>query len=629
MVPTTALPARSRVARLMLALALVVATVAMSVAPVSGARPTKADFWLTILHNNDGESKLLEVLATAGDPNSAYAGISRFVTLVNQLRAQAEDGYAGIAGKHGVITLSSGDNFLAGAEFAASLDHGVPFYDSLAANLIGYDAMAIGNHEFDFGPDVLADYIAGVSSSIPFVSANLDLTGEPALQALADAGRIVPSIVIKERGEFIGIVGATTPQLQNISSPRNVVVNAVAPAVQAEVDDLTAAGVNKIILISHLQDVNEDLALAGELSNVDVMIAGGGDELLADPGDLLSPGDAATTPAGSYPLEATDADGDPVPVVTTAGNYKYVGRLVVGFDVAGEVIGVNDQFSGPDRVVGTGFPDGVAPDPTAEATIVQPVKAFTAGLAANILATSEVPLNGLRGSVSGETILTAGVRNSETNLGNVTADSLLWNAQQLATSFGVDAPQVGLQNGGGIRNDSVIPAGPISELHTFQILAFANFVSVMEDLTPAQFKAALETSVSQIGNGRFGQWAGVEFTYSISAQPRVINSTTCAVSNEGSRIKDVFVGGVQVFDEGVFIGPADWTVDITSNDFTFRVNPATGAGGDCYRWDGKPFTTLGLTYQQALVSYLTDGVGGVISAADYPVGGEGRIVQIP
>ena len=77
-----------------------------------------------------------------------------------------------------------------------------------------------------------------------------------------------------------------------------MVVNAVAPAVQEEVDLLTAQGVNKIILISHLQDVGEDLALAGELSGVDVMIAGGGDELLASEGDPLSPGDAATAPAG-------------------------------------------------------------------------------------------------------------------------------------------------------------------------------------------------------------------------------------------------------------------------------------------------------------------------------------------
>ncbi|HET9878225.1 MAG TPA: 5'-nucleotidase C-terminal domain-containing protein [Candidatus Limnocylindria bacterium] len=621
MTPIASHATRDRSGRLLLVLALVAGLLAAAVSPVSAAKPQKADFWLTILHNNDGESKLLEVLADPADPATAYAGISRFVALMGQLRDDARH-YRGLAGKHGAITLSSGDNYLAGAEFAASLEHGVPFYDSLAASAIGYDAMAIGNHEFDFGPDTLADYISGIDPRIPFVSANLDLSGEPRLAALAAAGRIVPSIVIKEKGEQIGIVGATTPQLPNISSPRNVIVNEVAPAVQAEVDRLTATGVNKIILISHLQDVNEDLDLAGSLKGVDVMIAGGGDELLASEGDLLSPGDAGTTPAGSYPLTATGGDGATIPVVTTAGNYKYIGRLVVGFDRDGRVTAIPDALSGPVRVVGEGYPDGVAPDPAVEASIVAPVTQFIAELAANVLAQSEVPLNGLRGSVAGETILTPGVRNSETNLGNLTADSLLWQAQQLAGEFGVDSPQVGMQNGGGIRNDSVIPAGSITELNTFQILAFTNFVSVKEDMTPEQLKVVLETSVSAIGNGRFGQWAGLTFTYDLAAEARVIDGDTCVVSTAGDRVQDVFVGGVQVFDDGVFVGPAGWTVDLATNDFTFR-------GGDCYDFGPGGFTTLGTTYQQALVNYLVDGLGGAITAADYPVGGEGRITQLP
>lgn len=608
--------------RLVAALAAVLLTLAF-VLPAGAKKDSAVDFWLTILHNNDGESKLLEALATQGDPSSAYAGIARFVTLVHQLEREAISARPSQPGaKRGVITLSSGDNFLAGAEFSASLEKGVPFYDSIAANLIGYDAMAIGNHEFDFGPDVLADYIEGVSASIPFVSANLDLTGEPALQALADAGRIVPSLVVEQRGEQIGIVGATTPQLPNISSPRNVVVNAVAPAVQAEVDSLTDQGVNKIILISHLQDVNEDIALAGELTGIDVMIAGGGDELLLNDDDLKSPADETVDPAGPYPLTATGGDGAEIPVVTTAGNYKYVGRLAVGFNADGEVIDVDEALSGPVRVVGLGFPDGVAPDASATAQIVVPITAFVADLAANVLAQSEVDLNGLRGTVAaGEVILTEGVRNSETNLGNLTADSMLWQAQQKAAEFAVDAPQVAMQNGGGIRNETVIPAGPITELNTFQILAFSNFVSVMEDVTADRFKVVLETSVSAIGNGRFGHWSGVEFTYDPTAQAREIDGDTCAVGAPGSRVQDVFVDGTQIFDDGTFVGPAGWTVDIATNDFTFR-------GGDCYDFGSDVFTTVGVSYQQALANYLVDGIGGLITAAQYPEGGEGRITRL-
>ncbi|MGH6913235.1 MAG: hypothetical protein ACREH3_05965, partial [Geminicoccales bacterium] len=106
---------------------------------------------LVILHNNDGESQLLN----AGRGLEDFGGAARFVTLVKQQRDRAEgEGCA-------VLTLSSGDNFLPGPEFTASLEKGVPFYDSMVISAIDYDALAIGNHEFDFGPDVLVDFIEG------------------------------------------------------------------------------------------------------------------------------------------------------------------------------------------------------------------------------------------------------------------------------------------------------------------------------------------------------------------------------------------------------------------------------------------------------------------------------------
>jgi 5'-nucleotidase / UDP-sugar diphosphatase len=131
-----------------------------------------------------------------------------------------------------------------------------------------------------------------------------------------DQGRIAASVVVKERGEEFGIIGAVTPMLPFISSPRNVIVlDDVAAAMQAEVDKLEAMGINKIILISHLQSVAEDIELAPMLSGVDIMVAGGGDEVLANEGDLLVPGDSAF---GPYPIWTTGGDGSDVPVVTTS-----------------------------------------------------------------------------------------------------------------------------------------------------------------------------------------------------------------------------------------------------------------------------------------------------------------------
>jgi 5'-nucleotidase len=595
-----------------LATALVVPVgAATSAAAQDGTKPA---FTLTILHNNDGESRL-----TGAPGNPDFGGVARFATLVDDLRAEATQGRPpeGQAGRRGVILLSSGDNFLAGPEFQASLEKGVPFYDSLALSEIGYDAFAIGNHEFDFGPDVLADFIESFGRDVPpFVSANLDVSDEPRLAALAADGTIVASTIVRERGERIGVVGATTPLLPAISSPRNVkVLDDVVGLVQEQVDSLTGQGVDKVILISHLQNVNEDRALVPMLSDVDVAIAGGGDELLANEGDLLVPGDVraidpATGQPFSYPVAATDLDGVTVPIVTTAGDYKYLGRLVVNFDRDGNVLGVDD-LSGPVRVSGVA-PDAVEADTRIQNLVVDPVNAFIASLAETVIGQSEVALEGRRDP---------GVRTEETNLGNLVADALLDAGEDNAAAFGVVPPDVAIQNGGGIRNNTLIPAGPLTELDTFSIAPFPNFVSVVPDVPRAQFKEIVENMVSRIplADGRFGQVGGFSFTYDATRTAQVVNDAG-TVLTPGDRVRSLVLddGTVIVADGAVVAGPG---VAIATNDFSAR-------GGDQYPFRGLPFTTVGLSYQQALSDYIVEDLAGLVSAADYPEGGEGRIVRL-
>ena len=592
---------------------ILLAAIALSFASSATAQPGNGadpvDFWLTVLHNNDGESQLVD----AGSGLEDFGGAARFKALVDIAREAALEGprpRSQRGGKRGVVMLSSGDNFLAGPEFNVSVENGVPFYDTIALDLIGYDAIAIGNHDFDFGPDVLADFLSGYTRPVPYLSANLDFTAEPRLQAYVDEGRIAGSVVIKERGELIGVVGATTPDLPFISSPRRVVVGEVAPAVQAEIDALEAAGINKIILVSHLQSIEEDLALAPLLSGVDIMIAGGGDELLANADDVLIPGDEGSV-YGAYPLLATGGDGAEIPVVTTPGEYKYLGRLVAGFDRDGRVVRVDDTGSGPIRVAGGTQPDAVEPDPVVQALVVDPVVAGLADLAANAIGTSEVALDGLRGSV----------RTTETNEGNLIADALLWQATELAASFGVPAPDVALQNGGGIRNNTVIAAGPITELDTFDMVPFPNFTTLVAGIDRGQFKEILENAVSAVEftSGRFAQVAGFAFVYDALGVAQVLDADGNVVT-PGARVTDVVLddGTPIVVGGAVVPGPA---LNIATIDFLAK-------GGDQYPYRGAPFTTLGVTYQQSLANYIVQGLGGLISAADYPAGGEGRITRI-
>ena len=588
-----------------LVLALATATLTGTLAAPAAATPAapKPDFTLTLLHANDLESSLLPVTGTDG---SSYGGVDRFVELIQQQQKAAVTGKpgAGQAGKRGVVTVSAGDNFLPGAQLAASEDSGAPIYDATAFSAAGFDVSIFGNHDFDQTPDFLAQWLGDVSSDTAFVSGNLGFDAEPALLARVQDGTIVTTHVVKERGEEIGFIGLTTPELPRLTSSRGVTVDPdLAGIANAQAAAYAEAGVDKVVLVSHLQDIDNEVALAGQLSGVDLIVGGGGHELLADAGDPLVAN--GVTPYGSYPLTPTDADGDVVPVVTTNALYTYVGRLVVTFDEDGELLRVHDDLSRPIPVVAQG-PDAVTPDATVNEQVVQPVQQYVGELADNVVATSEVPLNGIRNDV----------RSRETNLGDLTTDALLAAGRREAAAAGVTAPVVALQNGGGIRNASVLPAGPITSLDTYTVLPFANFVGVAPAMPVTTFIGGVEHGLSAAvvdgvlqPAGSFAQAAGYRVSYD-PAQPA------------GSRIVDLVLDdGTVLVEDGAPTGALD-TISVATIDFLLR-------GGDGYPFDGVEFTVLPVTYQQAFERYLIEDLGGVVTTAEYPVGGEGRITPVP
>jgi len=601
----------------------VVASLAMIVALVAAAGPAdarkepKAEVWLTLLHNNDGESALLPTEIDG----EMFGGVATFGTLVDQLRDAGLVQSTFKGAKEATLLVSSGDNYLASAQFQASLEKGVPYYDAIAMDMIGYDAIAIGNHEFDFGPDVFQNFVQSFTTGTPFVSANLDFTGEPGLQALRDNGRIADSIVVKQRGETFGIVGATTEFLPVISSPRDVVVEDVLTAVQTEVDALEGQGVNKIILISHLQSIAEDEALAAQLDGIDIMVAGGGDELLANPEDPLVPGDEAVV-FGPYPTVVSDADGTEVPVVTTSGGYRYVGRLLASFDKDGNVLEIHDS-SGPVRVTSGNLADAVSPDPGIQSAVVEPVEEFVETLASTVVAGTEVPLNSRRGVVDDNVpptvVTTPGERVSETNLGNLATDALLWQATELAPGFGAPLPDIAFQNGGGIRQpDDLLfpgatPASPqdVTRLDINNQFPFPNFVSIVPEVTLGQIKAILENAVSRVEfvDGRFAQVAGLTYHWDSTGTPNV------------DRVTEISIGGSTVYDSGGWlVDPDTTTVNVATIDFLAR-------GGDGYDFAGAPFVTVGVTYEQAVLNYLSGPLGGAITQTDYPNVTGTRVIQ--
>lgn len=550
-----------------------------------GVEFDKPGFFLRIVHNNDGESKL----SPTEIDGMMIGGAAQFKTVADDLRS----------GSVPNIMLSSGDNFLAGTAFNASLNRapGLPLYDAVVLDEIGYDAIAIGNHDFDFGPDILERMIADfINTQPPYLSANLDFSAEPGLQALVDAGRIAKRTVIDREGEKIGVIGLITDAINTISTPRNVVVDPDLMSVaQQQIDELIAEGVNKIILISHLQSINNEIELVGMLSGVDVVIAGGGDELLTNNPDNAITGISVFD---EYPIRVPNADGDTVYIVTTPGEYRYVGNLVVEFDEEGEVIDIEEES---DVIL---VKDAIA-DMTIQTEVVDSVLAYEAGLSTNIIAITEVDLDGTRESI----------RSIETNQGNLIADAFLWLGQKEAANFNLDPniPMIAVQNGGGIRNNEVIPANSeISELKTFEMLPFDNFVSILNPLTPEQLKSALENAVErhENGDGAFLQIAGFRIVWDDLDGTPGVNRIISVTLDDGTPI----VENYEVVDGAP-------SVYIVTNSFT-------AGGGDAYdEFAAVGFQNLGTSYQKVLFDFILaeDGVNGVITAEDYPEGGEGRI----
>ncbi|MDF1727093.1 MAG: ExeM/NucH family extracellular endonuclease [Sulfitobacter sp.] len=269
------------------------------------------------------------------------------------------------------LFLSSGDAFIPGLFFSASetVYGSGGIADIQIQNELGIKAIALGNHEFDFGTDTLAGLIDGsapgmilgtdfIGAQFPYLSTNLDFSTDVNTAPLEVAGGAAPqantltsSVVIDVNGEPIGVVGAVTPTLGIISSPGDLAISptsfdgtptsaqldALAAEIQLEVDALLAANtsLNKVVLLAHMQRIDIEQGLAVRLENVDIIVAGGSNSRLFDNDDRIRPGDSDD---GAYPQFYTNAGGTQTVLVNTDGSYKYLGRLVIDFDENGNIL---------------------------------------------------------------------------------------------------------------------------------------------------------------------------------------------------------------------------------------------------------------------------------------------------
>jgi 2',3'-cyclic-nucleotide 2'-phosphodiesterase (5'-nucleotidase family) len=604
-------------------------------------------FTLQVLHASDFEG---------GIP--ALDDAVRFSSVLNRLRTDPALPSNVLAN---TLTLSSGDNYIPGVFLNASSDLSLNGVGGLGTatplnvvigrgdigilNAFGIQASALGNHEFDLGVRQVRDIIrtggGNPGTNFPYLSTNLNFQPEIAAGNLSNSdlagnqntaeastikGKIAKSTVITLPGadgtlgngddERIGIVGATTPTLPSISSTGSIVVTpsnptdyaALAAEIESSVDNLKNTGINKIVLLAHMQQLNiERDELAPRLRDVDILIAGGSHTLLSDANDPLRAGD---TTKGQYPILKTSASGQPILVVNTDANYKYVGRLVAEFDDNGVLntgilnSNINGAYATDEAGVDRLYGSDVNPRTVANQNVVAITDALRNVIASkdnNIFGKTSVFLNGTRNDV----------RTQETNFGNLTADA------NLALGRSIDSTTVvSIKNGGGIRDNVGVVSdsaggvsaedfrklppqpnpiapnkqpGDISQLDIENSLRFNNGLTLVT-VTAAELRQIMEHGVAGTAPGatpgQFPQVGGMTFSFDPN-RTAIRFDTNGNVTTQGERIRSLALRDQndRIIDEvirnGQVVGDPNRQIRLVTLNFL-------ASGGDSY-----PFPQFG------------------------------------
>ncbi|MCA1055271.1 5'-nucleotidase C-terminal domain-containing protein [Rossellomorea aquimaris] len=406
-------------------------------------------FDLSIMHTNDTHAHV--------------EGYPKLFTAVKQVREE----------KDNALLLDAGDVFSGTLYFRQYLG----LADLWFMNELGYDAMTLGNHEFDKDSATLANFIKEMN--FPMVSSNVTVTGDADLEPLVKkeigtpgaGGHIYPAMIKEVDGEKVGIFGLTTPDTKFISNPgENVVFEDAVASSNATIDMLKNEGVNKIIALSHLGYSN-DLELAEAVQGLDVIVGGHSHTVLEEPVVI---------------------EKDEPTVIVQAGEYlNLLGLLDVSFNPEGVVTGYEGEV--------LNLKDFEA-DAAALAK-VQEYKAPLEELKSEIVGKTDVALDGERQDV----------RRKETNLGNLIADGMVAKANEFVETY------IGLQNGGGIR--ASIDQGDITLGEVLTTMPFGNQLVTL-DLTGQEILDALEHSVSRVEGedapGEFLQVSGINFKYDVN-----------------------------------------------------------------------------------------------------------------
>lgn len=423
---------------------------------------------VTIGHTNDVHGHIQE------DKTNKEYGYAKMATLIKQWRADSPN----------FLLLDAGDTFQ-GTVFVNQFkgESIVP-----VLNTLDYNAMAAGNHEFDFGYEQLLK-LAGLLD-YPVINANV---------FKADGTELLPPVYYATIGNqkfaFLGFVTEETPILTHPDNVKGLTFRSPVEVAKRMVPELKKS-VDHVIVVSHV-GIETDREIAKLVPGIDLIVGGHSHTPIRAP-ELVN---------GTYIVQ----DWEYGKSLGRADLY-YLNNELVSF--SGGLVEYDEQ---------------VAEDPQI-AAMVKGITAQIDSVMNVVIAKSEVDLDGDR------TI----VRKKESNLGNLITDTMLEKTKSIK---GYEA-DIALTNGGGIRVQ--VKAGDITKKDLYSILPFPNTIVVL-NATGKQIVEAIENGVSQVesGAGRFPQISGMSFRYNpalpagkrvielkIGGQPVDANKTYKLVTND-------------------------------------------------------------------------------------------------
>ena len=422
-----------------------------------------------------------------------------------------------------VLLMDAGD-YLQGNYFA-NFTQGESVVEVM--NAAGYDVAALGNHEFDYGSDVLEQRISEMD--FPVVAANItvDATGEPFVQQNA--------VFTLSDGTKVGVFGLDTPSTTTSSAPKNTAGISFAQgedlyaAAQAQIDELKGQGCSIIVCVGHLGEET-----ANEGNNAENVVANtSGLTVMIDGHDHLVENQTVK-----------DKDGNDVLIAETGYYLKNIGILTYEDGKFTDSLAEAGSYTGS--------------DPELEKMVAETIAEIEATMQ-EVVAATDFDLYGEAAP---------GNRTQETTLGDFASDAIYWQVTQASGS----APDAVVLNGGAIR--ASIKAGEIKLFDIHNVFPFNNQLCTIK-VTGAQLLEALEaaTQVSPDPMGAFPQVAGITYTLDTTVPyekgdlyPGTIYNAPAA---PGSRITISEVGGKEFDPEA--------TYTIATNEFFLRSMKSTSS----------------------------------------------------